>query len=478
MKYCHNKSDTSLDETRSTSARRRCIGILAGAALGILTFTATVAFSQDGDGIPGREFWTDPAFVESFMGTYGFATDIEPTITRDEQNFLAELIELIQEDPRLAIERLEAALTADSSAALDFVLGNLYFQLDETDEAALHYETALDKFPNFMRAHKNLAMIRVREGEFSAAARGFTRTIELGGFDGNTYGLLGLSYLNIERFHSAESAYRQALLHDPENLQWRLGAAQVLLAQDRYGEANSILEELITDAPERPEYYLYQANAFLGMDQPRRAAVNYELVRRLNGATAQSLATLGDIYLSEELPGLATEVYLEAIDRDPPVQISRAVRAARNMTGRYAWDEASTLLAEIERRYEADALEDVGLELTRLRARIQLHAGDEDEAIRLLERVVEEDPLDGASLILLARHYGEQGDRERAELLFERAARAPGNEAEAYLRHAEFLVRENHLERAAELLRRSQQIRPRENVARYLERIVDILRGR
>ncbi len=473
----HLKAEAQPPHARSGPFPARARPAFALLAAVTAVFIPATQADEGTDSFPGREFWSDPAFVDGFMGTYGFATDIEPSITRSEQELLGGIVELMEDDPQAAAEKLEGGLTEGSSAALDFVLGNLHFQLDQPDRAAGHYERALEKFPNFMRAHKNLGMIRVRLREFDRAARGFTRAIELGGGDGNTYGLLGLSRLNEERYHSAESAYRMALLHDPANSQWRLGTAQVLLAQDRYREANSLLEELIREHPERADYYLYQANAYIGMEQPHRAAANYELVRRLGAATPESLVNLGDLYLEETITDLALERYLEALDRDPPLPIRRALRTARILTERHAWDEAAALVERIEGRNDDASKGEAGHDLTRLRARILFATGDEEEAVRKLERVVEKDPFDGLSLILLARHYGEKGENERAELLFERAARVPGHEAEAYLRHAELLVREKRLERAAELLRRSQQLRPRDSVARYLERVESALRA-
>ena len=444
-------------------------------ALAIL-FAAPAA-GADNAGLPVEDFWRDAAFLESFIGSYGFATDIEPRVTRQEQDVLREVGELMPDDPDAAARRLRQAVNADSSAALDFVLANLYFQRDQLDQAAQRYGIALEKFPNFMRAHKNLGMVRLRQGDYTGGARAITRAIELGGGDGVAFGLLGLSRLQQDRPHAAEGAYRQAVMLDPDNTPWRLGLAQALLSQERYRESAALLKELIEDHPERAEYRLHLANAFLGLNEPRRAAVQYEFVRRLGQATGDSLATLGDLYLNDALPSLALEAHLDALKQDRPPTPSRSLRAARGLADREAWDEADRLLRGIEMRWEDSWDEAAELDLLRVRARLLMRAGETDEGVAALHRIVGRDPLDGASLILLARHYGRSGDPERAELLFERAARTPGQEAEALLRHAEFLVQRNRLEPAAELLRLAQQIDPRDHTARYLERVEAALRA-
>lgn len=453
---------------------KTCAWILLGLSF---LLAGPVAIADDG-GFPGQDFWRDPGFLQSFMGSYGFATDIEPRVTRQEQELLREIGDLMSADPDAATRRLQQAVTADSSAALDFVLANLHFQRDQLDQAAQRYEIALEKFPGFMRARKNLGMVHLRQGDYSAAARSLTRAIELGGGDSATFGLLGLSRLQQDRPHAAEGAYRQALMLDPENTPWRLGLGQSLLSQERYREAAALLEELIEDHPGQGEYRLHLANAFLGLNEPRRAALQYEVVRRQEQATGQSLATLGDLYLNDSLTGLALEVYLEAIERDRPPSPDRALRAARALADRGAWVETERLVAAIESGRDDTWSDQTELNLLRIRARLSMQAGEIDEAVDLLHRIVERDPLDGASLILLAGHYGGSGEPERAELLFERAARAPGHEAEALRRHAEFLVQRGRLEPAAELLRRAQQIEPREYAAQYLERIENVLQQR
>ena len=100
----------------------------------------------------------------------------------------------------------------------------------------------------------------------------------------------------MEQFVAAESAYRNAVLLLPETLDWKLGLTQSVFKQQKYGEAVTLCGELIVQYPERADYWLLQANAFIGLDEPLRAAENYELVDRLGQSTADSLNQLGDIY--------------------------------------------------------------------------------------------------------------------------------------------------------------------------------------
>ena len=50
----------------------------------------------------------------------------------------------------------------DCSAILDFTLGGIQFQQDKLAEALANYQTAVEKFPSFRRAWRNLGLIHVR----------------------------------------------------------------------------------------------------------------------------------------------------------------------------------------------------------------------------------------------------------------------------------------------------------------------------
>jgi len=62
--------------------------------------------------------------------------------------------------------------------------------------------------------------------------------------------------------------------------------------------------------------------------------------------------------------------------------------------------------------------------------------------------------------------------------MFERAAGIGQYEAEASLRHAQCLVRAGRYRQAVPLLKRTQELRPREDVGRYLEQVERVARAR
>ncbi|MFL2909608.1 MAG: hypothetical protein ACJZ70_03615 [Limisphaerales bacterium] len=75
-----------------------------------------------------NKFWSSPEFVNKFMATYGVKSEVEPNINAEEKELFDKLIPVIKQGPDKAISMLISKIEAESSAALDFTLGNLYAQ--------------------------------------------------------------------------------------------------------------------------------------------------------------------------------------------------------------------------------------------------------------------------------------------------------------------------------------------------------------
>lgn len=425
--------------------------------------------------------WRHPVFQREFMGSYGFRTDIEPKTEPEEREVLERAMALMGRPGGrdLAHRLLESFAGPRRSAVIDFTIGNLHLQAGNTDRAIGWYRRAIAKFPAFLRAHKNLGLAQMKREAWADAIEPLTRVVALGGADGMTYGLLGHAYAQTEQFASAESAYRLAILMQPAVADWQLGLARTLFRLRKFDEAAALCEELIRRDAARPEYWVLLANAHLGQRQPVRAAEIYELLDLEGRATAEHLNTLGDIYVNERLPDLAADAYRRAFARGGPGAAGRLLRAAEVLAARGGVAEAAGLAELLRGEGGTDLDESARMRLLKLEARIAAARGESDERqIALLEEIVRLDPLDGEALILLGQRYAAAGDVERAILQFERAAGIEAVAAEACLRHAQQLVRQRRYAEALPLLKRSVELKPRDEVVRYMEQVERLARPR
>lgn len=423
--------------------------------------------------------WNDPAFKRQFTESYIAETEIEPRVTVTERDQMQKVLDLISSDKMdEAAQMLIKLQSKATSAVFDFTLANIYFQQEKLEQAAASYQVAVEKYPKFRRSWRNLGIIHIRQGEFEKALPALTRVIELGGHDAITYGLLGFAYTSVENYLSAESAYRMAILLDPATLDWKMGLTRCFFKQERYAEAVSICRQLLETHPDRADLWLLQANAYIGLNQPLKAAEIYEIVNHLGQSTVESLQMLGDIYINEGLYEVAVNAYLRALEMQPQANPDRAIRSAKALITRGALDETRRLVEQIENLHGSRLDPDARKDFLKLRARLAVAAGSDAEEVRVLEEIVSLDPLDGEALILLGQHKRRIGDREKAIFYFERAGSIEKHEADAKVRHAQLLVADGKYNEALPLLRRAQMIQPRENVQEYLDQVERISRTR
>lgn len=421
--------------------------------------------------------WNDPDFARRLIGSYGFASDVEPRMAPDElAEFRDKIVPLLRDNPKQAQSALTALAKPGASAVFDFTLGNIYFQNEDLTNAVTHFTAALAKYPDYRRAQKNLGFALVRSGKYAEAVAPLTRTIALGGGDSKVFALLGFAYMSMGRFISAEGAYQQAVVLEPENVDFKLGLVKCAVATANYDHALALLDELTGQFPERDNLWTLQANIFIQKEQPAKAAVSLEMLRRRGKATAQNLFLLGDLYMTQEARDLALAAYLDAIEKDGGQNPALALRPAQILVSRSAWDEAKTLFAKIHGASGTLNPADE-MKLLKLEAKVAVANGAGEQGIATLEQIIQKNPLDAEALLLAGDYYGKHEQREKAEYRYQTAATIPGFEAEAFLKHAQLLVQSQKYAPAVELLHKAQKIKPRDNVQRYLEKVEQLARN-
>ncbi len=420
--------------------------------------------------------WNDPDFAKRMIGSYGFASDAEPRMSPEEQlAYREKVVPVLREDPKKAMSVLQGLAKPNASAVFDFTLGNIFFQNEDLTNAIKHFEMALTKFPDYRRAQKNLAFALVRSGNYEGAIKPLTRTVALGGADAKVFGLLGFAYMIQQRYASAAAAYQQALVFEPENIDFKLGAVKCAIAAANYDHALALLDELIQLHPERDNLWTLQANIYIQKEQPAKAAVALETLRRLGKANSQSLYLLGDLYLAQESADLALAAYTEALEKDGGQNLAKALRPAQILVSRGAWSEAKDLFTKIRGAGQLGGPDE--LKLLKLEAKLAMGTGAGDEAIKVLEQIVERNPLDGEALLLAGDYYAKNDQREKAEFRYDTASKIEGFEADAFVKRAQLLVQSQKYVQAAELLHKAQKAKPRDNVQRYLEKVEQLARS-
>lgn len=396
-----------------------------------------------------------------------------PTVNRRESEWILEAQAKGVDKLEEAIEELTRRDISGGSAALDFTLGNLHFQAGQHEQAAAAYAKALEKFPSFRNAKINLGRIYLILEREADAIRLYQELVRDGVADAETYLLLGHA-LMMESFPvSAENAYRQALLLDQNAVEAKRGLLSALMSQERHREGLMLAKELLIQEPGQREYWAALANAQLALGEMAAAAGSLEQARRLGSADADMLATLGELYLQQQVPAEASARFLEAFEMGED-RLPRRERAINGLLQLGALAEAEQLLKGFKTRFgDLPEAEKAKWELSylRLQSRVDLEKGNLEEALRKGQQILESDPLDGATLLMVARIYEERGEVEQALGYCERAARIRGVEADALIQQALIEVGRQRVETAIRLLERAQAFEENAGVARYLRQL-------
>lgn len=426
-----------------------------------------------------KNLWENPVFQKRLQGSFGFNSEVEPSLTETEQADYDQIRPLLQSEPDKAMELLvQLSQLPNASARFDFLIANLHFQKSRQADAVAAFQKALDKFPDYRQAHNNLAVLLIQMGRPADAIRHFTEAIRLGAVDGTTYGLLGLAYVTVQNYVAAEECFRNAIVLNPEVKDWEMGLIQSMYSQEKYTEVISTMNRMIKLNPQDDKLWMLQANAYLGRKETLAAATNFEIVDQMGKLPTASLNTLADIYVNEGLLAVAAEVYLRAFEKDETASVAGPLRAAEILLAKEGYDAARRLLEKV-RKARSGAMERADeLKILKVEAKIGMAEGSEDAAADVLRTVVEKDPLDGESMILLGQYFQRKGDLEKAANHFETAIGIKAFEMDASVRLAQLKVGQGKYEEAIPLLKRAQAIQPRDSVGRFLEDLERFMKTR
>jgi len=433
-----------------------------------LAFVIAAALSA----APESLTWSSESFQKRFLGSYGFDGPREPKISPNEQLTLQALTPLLESGQYTnAARQLQESLSPDSSAALDYTLGNLYRQTGEVALAESAYRQALKKAPGFARASQNLGLLLLQEGRFGDAIAPLGQAIERGADNSTNLGALAYCHFRAEDYAAALRGYEQAAFLDAANADWQLGRAQCLIQLERATEALGVAERYLEKFPSHIEARRIAVNASLAMEDRERTAAHLELLRRQNQADAAALLLLGRTYLALKLPERAAEAFLAALNLEQKPSIEELLAAAELLAREDRTDETESLLAIVYQKYGESLSGEAMNQLLRLQARLKLQAGDSAAAARLAKQATMRDPLDGRALLLLGEAEREEENWVEAQIAFEQATKLDEIAADAWLELARLHVEQQQWQAAIDALREAQIIRPEDRVAEYLQSI-------
>lgn len=391
----------------------------------------------------------------------------EPTQTRPQQDRLQRLLEQADTNVPAALAAAAAIPAADRDARLWRWMADMHAAEENWTAALEHYAGAVEAFPTYRDALLNFAQTAVAADQPAAALPALQRGLREGLSDPRIYLALGLIAEQTDDLILAESAYRSAWLMDTQTTAAREGIARILIGQQRYGEAETLLLRLLQESPARASFWRLYADLAQARGQTLLAAQRLESARRLGATDDQDLARLLELYtvLDRPLDVLRLHAAAPAVLRDAPSLGLRVISGLLSLGHEAA---ARELLAAVPStlRSRSDRLL-----LIRIQAQLALLANEAEAAAVQLQRGLEEDPLD-AMLLRLAGEAWLQADRPREAIpFFERLSRQPGQEAQGLWLQGIAEARSGQIPLAIRLLEAAMQIEELPGLRRSLDQL-------
>ena len=198
----------------------------------------------------------------------------------------------------------ETACELDPWAFSDHLnLGQVYQILKRFTEAINVLKRACELQPDSSEANYTLGMCYFETEKYTEAARFCKKASDLAPDDSNILSSLGDIYRESDDQYNAITAYKQALEVDPGqvDVMIRLGTAYINLK--RYGPARLILDKAVAAKPDKPEPYIALGYCLLSQKDPKGALEAYRKGSELDPDSYKSLNGMGVssmmLYLSD-----------------------------------------------------------------------------------------------------------------------------------------------------------------------------------
>ena len=175
--------------------------------------------------------------------------------------------------------RRTLAATHDNYVA-EVNLGEFLYSVDRIDEAAAHFRSALEIFPDGLSANLNLGAYEDRRGNTAAAIERYEKVAVKGadsGIRATAYGSLGFAYRRLGETKKAQQSFETAVQEAPERARALTGLG--LMAEDRGDLVEALrLYSLAAARQESDVIHLLLAQAYQRLGRTAEARANYQRV--------------------------------------------------------------------------------------------------------------------------------------------------------------------------------------------------------
>ena len=421
--------------------------------------------------------WKEKDFQNRFLGRYGVNGYTEPQMDVENYNAYEGAMALVETKSE-AIAYLQQAIKSldesgiEASAALHFVLASMLYEENQKQSAVEQYVLAIRKHPSFLRAYANLGFTLMELDESEQALPVLLKAVELGANESQIHGLIGRIYRSKQLYESGLTAFRNALVFNPENNSWRFGVLQCLIALERYEEAITMADEVLAFGRSDADNWRNRAGLLTRLERWDEAIVDFQTAHSLGGATFDSRLSLTYLLFNKGIYTEAANSLAQATEiAESADHFYSVLSTAQSLASAGRIEEALALIPTIEARSASQSVELDRSIIQRIQVAAKLKEESFDDALLLLDELIENSPGDGELHLMRAQTLIGLQQADEAILTFQIAATIDEVAFTANYEHARLELSRGQIPSALKLLRTAYGHEPSESLRSYIREL-------
>src|SRR6266540_5847388 len=311
-----------------------------------------------------------------------------------------------------------------------------------------------ERDPQIKKAiHMQKGVAFMAEGKYTEAIIELKNAAQLGPNDAQAYYRLGLAHpqLGLERLNQGEladvqhafRALSRSVQLDAHNLDAQLKLGELYLLAKEFTEAQAKAEVVLQSAADNVEAHLLLSDAYAGKEEWGKAIAALRTALTLDPKRIPLVLQLAQLYQRNNDPGAAEKTYQSALEADPD-----SVQASLALAGFYT---AQRHFAKAEAQYHT-ALERQPKDVLLYLAFANFYAlqGKTPEVEATYQKAVKLAPQDIRPYVALGDFYDAMRQTDAALSAYKQAATIDPQALVPKQRLADLMLRQNHLDEAAE----------------------------
>lgn len=390
-----------------------------------------------------------PLDVQISPHEQGFAREIKPFMADNQYQAVADLFK--KRD------------LANDGTALQLLRGQILLMLKDFPNAELAFKACLTTMPDLAKAHQGLSLLYMQQQQYKKAQQHLIRSVELGRADAQVYAQLGFIHVQNDQPWSAIAAYRQALMLQPEQVQYQKGLLFALIESGDFTQARVLLKELINKTPNDEQLWLQRGQIALQQGDQQQALTNIEIALKLKPTDQSNQLLAAQLHLNQGSSDRAVELLNSVLaylsDKQEKAALAVTLQTLNWLVVQQQWPLTQQLITQAE-KVESKFNQQQKAQFSVYSAQLAIEKGQLNTALKRLNKAISIDPNLGDALLSLANIYHQKNQLTQAKLMYVRAQSLPEFQLSAWLGLAQIEIDSQQYKAALDYLKKAFKAHP------------------